>query len=85
MDYLANIASLCATIYCIMSKAFEFIYSRNFDSYKIVENLLSKGNKNKTTKKIESSDDAKSHTNDFIRKDNKSGSSCILACKYYST
>ena len=71
MDYLANIASLCATIYSIMSKAFEFIYSRNFDSYKIVENLLSKGNKNKMIKKIELSDDAKSYTNDFIRKDNK--------------
>ena len=79
MDYAANIASLCATIYSIMSKAFGFIYSRNFDSYKIVENILSKGSKARKIKEIELSDNVKNGTNsldsdlnnNFIGKDNE--------------
>ena len=79
MDYAANIASLCATIYSIMSKAFGFIYSRNVDSYKIVENILSKGSKARKIKEIELSDNIKNGTNsldsdlnyNFIGKDNE--------------
>ena len=79
MDYAANIASLCATIYSIMSKAFGFIYSRNFDSYKIVENILSKGSKSRKIKEIELSDNVRNGTNsldsdlnnNFIGKDNE--------------
>jgi DNA-binding protein len=79
MDYAANIASLCATIYSIMSKAFGFIYSRNFDTYKIVENILSKGSKALKIKEIELSDNVKNGTNsldsdlnnNFIGKDNE--------------
>ena len=79
MDYAANIASLCATIYSIMSKAFGFIYSRNFDTYKIVENILSKGSKARKIKEIELSDNVKNGTNsldsdlnnNFIGKDNE--------------
>ena len=41
-DSLANIAALGTTIFNIICKAFGFIYSGNFDNYKIVENLLSK-------------------------------------------
>ena len=41
-DYLANIASLGIGIFNGFCKVFTLIYSKNFDNYKIIENLLSK-------------------------------------------
>ena len=51
MDYLANIAALGTTIFNILTKVFEIIYSRNFDNYKIVENILLKNKEKKEKKK----------------------------------
>ena len=42
MDYLANIAALGSTIFNLLTKIFGALYSKNFDNYKIVENILSK-------------------------------------------
>ena len=42
MDYLANIAALGSTIFNLLTKIFGTLYSKNFDNYKIVENILSK-------------------------------------------
>ena len=42
IDYLANIAALGTTILNLLTKIFEIIYSHKFDSYKIVEKILSK-------------------------------------------
>ena len=41
-DYLANIAALGASFLNIVSKVFSIIYSKNFDNYKIIDNILSK-------------------------------------------
>ena len=53
IDSLANIASLNATIFSIMVKAFSMAYSSNFDNYKIMENILSRGKDKKKLKEIE--------------------------------
>ena len=53
MDSVANIASLNATIFSIMVKAFSMVYSSNFDNYKIMENILSRGKDKKKLKEIE--------------------------------
>ena len=39
-DYFANIAALGITIFHVFCKVFGFIYSKTFDNYKIVENIL---------------------------------------------
>ena len=44
-DYLANIAALGTTIFNWLCKAFGLLYSRNFDNYKIIENIFSKESK----------------------------------------
>jgi len=44
-DYLANIAALGTTLFNGLSKIFSLLYSKNFDSYKIIENILSKDTK----------------------------------------
>ena len=54
LDYLANIAALGTSIFNGFCKVFVLIYSKNFDNYKIVENILSK--EAKRTKIIELSD-----------------------------
>ena len=41
-DYLANIAALGTTIFNGLCKIFALLYSKNFDNYKIVDNILSK-------------------------------------------
>ena len=43
-DILANICSLALTIYNGFKFAFNFLYSENFDNYKIIEKILSKSN-----------------------------------------
>lgn len=45
-DYLANIAALGASFLNIVSKVYSIIYSKNFDNYKIIDNILSKEYKN---------------------------------------
>ena len=50
-DYLANIAALGTTLFNGLCKIFGLLYSKNFDNYKIIENIISKEIKN--YKKIE--------------------------------
>ena len=40
--YLANIAALGTTIFHGLCKIFALLYSKNFDNYKIIDNILSK-------------------------------------------
>ena len=61
-DPIANICSLALTIYNAFIFVFCGYYSNNFDNYKIVEKILSKGgkpyyNKNKRVELLELSDD----------------------------
>ena len=44
-DYLANIAALGTTIFNGLCKIFGLLYSKNFDNYKIIENILIKETK----------------------------------------
>jgi len=46
LDYLSNVAALCTTIYNILCKAFEILYSQHFDNYKIIQKILTKESKN---------------------------------------
>ena len=41
-DYLANIAALGTTIFNGLCKVFALLYSKKFDNYKILDNILSK-------------------------------------------
>ena len=54
LDYLANIFSLCNSLYQIISFVYTKIYSNNFDQYKIIDNILlnKKVKISKTKKKI---------------------------------
>ena len=45
LDSIANIFSLWMSLYNGISFIFEMVYSKNFDKYKIIENIISKGNK----------------------------------------
>ena len=46
-DYLSNICALGLTIYSGLTTIFKFIYSKNYDNYKVMETILSKiGEKN---------------------------------------
>ena len=45
-DYLANIAALGTTLFNGLCKIFGLLYSKNFDNYKIIENIISKEIKN---------------------------------------
>ena len=40
METIANICSVNSTIYNILKLVYTFIYSINFDNYKIIQNLL---------------------------------------------
>ena len=42
IDVIANICSLSSTIFSIFTFVFRHIYSYNFDSYKIIDNIISK-------------------------------------------
>ena len=46
-DYLANIAALGTTIFNAICKFFGFLYSKNFDNYKIIDDILNKRTKKK--------------------------------------
>lgn len=50
-DMLANICSLCSTIYNGFRFAFVFLYSENFDNYKIIDRILSSKDSNEKTMK----------------------------------
>ena len=52
-DCLANIAALDSTIFNLLKLGFEFIYSNNFDNYKIIENIVNKKNENYEMNNIE--------------------------------
>ena len=52
-DCLANIAALGSTIFNLLKLGFEFIYSNNFDNYKIIENIVNKKNENYEMNNIE--------------------------------
>ena len=51
---MANIAALGTTIFNGLFKIFGLLYSKNFDNYKIIENILIK--ETKKVKKIELND-----------------------------
>ena len=51
-DYLANIAALGTTLFNGLCKIFSLLYSKNFDSYKIIDNILSKNTKKEKIIKI---------------------------------
>ena len=42
LDVLSNISALGSTILSLLSLAHEFLYSQNYDNYKIIENILTK-------------------------------------------
>ena len=53
LDVLADLAALSSTILGLISLAFGFLYSNNFDNYKIIENILTKQLKVNINQKIE--------------------------------
>ena len=59
LNYLANIAALGTSLFNIICKVFGLIYSKNFDNYKKIENLLSKDSKKPITLEL----------NNFIQND----------------
>jgi len=66
LNIIANVFALSATIRNSFKLVFSFVYSKNFDNYKIIDNIISnkmKANKNdkaiKFKKEIELSDDFK--------------------------
>ena len=42
LDILANVSALASSVLNLMSLAYRFLYERNYDNYKIVENILTK-------------------------------------------
>ena len=56
---MSNVAALGTTIYNILCKAFEILYSQHFDNYKIIEKILTKESKDekKYNNKTESNSD----------------------------
>ena len=46
LDILANIFSLCLSLYSGLTSIFSMLYSRNFDKYKILDNIISKQKSN---------------------------------------
>ena len=55
-DYLANIAALGTTLFNGLCKIFSLLYSKNFDSYKIIDNILSKNTKKEKIIKLKDND-----------------------------
>ena len=51
LDYLADIFSLCNSLYQLISFVYTRIYSNNFDQYKIIDNILLSNKKVKISKK----------------------------------
>ena len=42
LDVLADVSALASTVLDLMSLAYGFLYSQNYDNYKIIENILTK-------------------------------------------
>ena len=62
LDVLADISALASTVLDLMGLAYGFLYSQNYDNYKIIENILTKKmniNINNISNKIEDEDDEK--------------------------
>ena len=53
MDVIANICSLSLTIFHIFTIIFSKIYSKNFDSFKIIQKILDNNNSNQSLSHIE--------------------------------
>ena len=59
LDTLADISALSSIVLDLMSLAYGFLYSQNYDNNKIVETILSKKMKIKINNKIEEKDELK--------------------------
>jgi len=59
LDVLADISALASTALDLMALAYGFLYSENYDNYKIVENILSEKMRLKLNNKIIESEEPK--------------------------
>lgn len=59
LDTLADISALSSTVLDLISLAYGFLYSQNYDNYKIVETILSKKMRLNINNKIEEKDELK--------------------------
>ena len=62
LDILADISALASTVLDLMALAYGFLYSQNYDNYKIVESILTKKMNISLNGKIEEENDEKSKT-----------------------
>ena len=53
LDVLADISALSSTVLDLISLVYGFLYSQNYDNYKIVESILTKKMRIKIDNKIE--------------------------------
>ena len=65
-DTVANIAALGTTLYNLLGLSFRYIYSRNFDNYKIVEKILNKKTNNIFKNGLKYDDNIKDLENNLI-------------------
>ena len=59
LDVLADVSALASTVLNLMALAYGFLYSQNYDNYKIVENILTKKMHVNLNRKIEEDNDEK--------------------------
>ena len=59
LDTLVDISALSSTVLDLISLAYGFLYSQNYDNYKIVETILSKKMRLNINNKIEEKDELK--------------------------
>ena len=59
LNVLAEIAALCSTVINLMGLSYGFLYSKNYDNYKIVENILSKKLKININQTLEDKEESK--------------------------
>ena len=59
LDVLADISALSSTVLDLMALAYGFLYSQNYDNYKIVETILSKKMKLNIDNKIDDNEEIK--------------------------
>ena len=57
LDILADVSALASTVLDLMALAYGFLYSQNYDNYKIIENILSKKMNINMNQKIEEDDE----------------------------
>ena len=60
LDVLADVSALASTVLDLMALAYGFLYSQNYDNYKIVENILMKKMNISLNGRIENENDEKS-------------------------